>query len=54
MEIDDRSWMYHSGDVLAHFKGVCAFLETVVTSRQKEETIICNCQTWCLWFLFYG
>jgi hypothetical protein len=35
--------MYRSGDVLAHFKGVCAFLEIVVqhASRQKEETIYC-------------
>jgi hypothetical protein len=41
------SWiLYWSGDVLAHFKGVCAFLETVVqhTSRQKEETIYCPCK----------
>jgi hypothetical protein len=32
--------------VLANFKGVCAFLETVVqrTSRQKEETIYCPCK----------
>jgi hypothetical protein len=32
--------------VLAHFKGVCAFLETVVehASRQKEETIYCPCK----------
>jgi hypothetical protein len=29
--------------VLAHFKGVCAFLKTVVqhASRQKKETIYC-------------
>jgi hypothetical protein len=38
--------MYRSGDVLAHFKGVCAFLETVVqhASRQKEEIIYCPCK----------
>jgi hypothetical protein len=38
--------MYRSGDVLAHFKGVCAFLKTVVhhASRQKEETIDCPCK----------
>jgi hypothetical protein len=38
--------MYQSGDVLAHFKGVCAFLETVVqhASHQKEETIYCPCK----------
>jgi hypothetical protein len=33
--------MYRSIDVLTHFKGVCAFFETVMqqASRQKEETI---------------
>jgi hypothetical protein len=38
--------MYRSSDVLAHFKGACAFLETAVqhTSRQKEETIYCPCK----------
>jgi hypothetical protein len=38
--------MYRSSDVLAHFKGVCAFLEIVVqhASRQKEETIYCPCK----------
>jgi hypothetical protein len=32
--------------VLAHYKGVYAFLETVVqhASRQKEETIYCPCK----------
>jgi hypothetical protein len=35
--------MYRSSDVLAHFKGVCAFLKTVIehASHQKEETIYC-------------
>jgi hypothetical protein len=35
--------MYRSGDALAHFKGVCAFLEIALehASRQKEETIYC-------------
>jgi hypothetical protein len=35
--------MYRSSDVVAHFKGVCAFLETSIqhASRQKEETIYC-------------
>jgi hypothetical protein len=44
--MDDRSWMYRSGDVLAHFKGVCAFLETTVehASHQKEETIYFPCK----------
>jgi hypothetical protein len=38
--------MYRSSDVLAHLKGVCAFLETVVqhASCQKEETIYCPCK----------
>jgi hypothetical protein len=38
--------MYRSGDVLAHFKGVRAFLETTVqhASHQKEETIYCPCK----------
>jgi hypothetical protein len=38
--------MYWSSDVLAHFKGVCAFLETAIqhTSRQKEETIYYPCK----------
>jgi hypothetical protein len=38
--------MYQSGDVLAHFKEVCAFLEIVVQHalRQKEETIYCPCK----------
>jgi hypothetical protein len=46
MKMDDRSWMYRLSDVLAHFKGVCALLETVVqhASRQKEETIYCPCK----------
>jgi hypothetical protein len=34
--------MYRSSDVLAHFKDVCAFLETVVqhTSHQKKRQYI--------------
>jgi hypothetical protein len=41
-----RSWMYRSSVALAHFKGVCAFLEIVVqhTSRQKEEIIYYPCK----------
>jgi transcription elongation factor Elf1 len=27
--------MYRSGDVLAHFKGVCAFLETAVQHASR-------------------
>jgi hypothetical protein len=38
--------MYRLSDALAHFKRVCAFLETVVqhASHQKEETIYCPCK----------
>jgi hypothetical protein len=38
--------MYRSGDVHAHFKGVCAFLKIVVqhNSHQKEDTIYCPCK----------
>jgi hypothetical protein len=38
--------MHRSSDVLAHFKGVCAFSKTTVqhASRQKEETIYCPCK----------
>jgi hypothetical protein len=28
--MEDQSWMYRSGDMLSHLKGVCVFLETVV------------------------
>jgi hypothetical protein len=46
MKMDDRSWMYRSGDVLAHFQGVCAFLETALqhASCQKEDTIYHPCK----------
>jgi hypothetical protein len=32
--------------VLAHFKGVCTFLEIAIehASRQKEEAIYCPCK----------
>jgi hypothetical protein len=38
--------MYRLSDVLAHFKGVCVFLKTVVqhASCQKEETIYYPCK----------
>jgi hypothetical protein len=37
--------MYRSSDVLAHFKGVCAFLETVVQhASHQKETIYCPCK----------
>jgi hypothetical protein len=46
MKMEYRLWMYRSSDVLAHFKGVCAFLEIAIqhTSLQKEETIYCICK----------
>jgi hypothetical protein len=46
MKMEDRSWMYRSSDVIAHFKGVCVFLKIAVrhASRQKEETIYCSCK----------
>jgi hypothetical protein len=46
MMMDDRSWMYPSGDVLAHFEGICSFLETNVehASHQNEETIYYPCK----------
>jgi hypothetical protein len=48
MRMEDQSRMYRSSDVLAHIKGVCAFLEIVVqhASCQKEETIYCPCKVW--------
>jgi hypothetical protein len=46
MQMEDRSWMYQSGDVLAHFKGVSIFLEAVVQhdTCEKEEVIYCPCK----------
>jgi hypothetical protein len=46
MKMLERSCMYRSSDVFAHFKGVCAFLEIAIqhTSRQKEEAIYCPCK----------
>jgi hypothetical protein len=49
MQMVDRSWMYESGDVLAHFNGVSIFLEAAAqhATHEKEEAIyypgkICN------------
>jgi hypothetical protein len=46
MQMEDRSWMYESGDVLAHFKGVSIFLEATAqhATREKEEAIYCRCK----------
>jgi hypothetical protein len=41
-----RSWMYQSGDVLAHFKWVSVYLEAAAqhTSSEKEEAIYYHCK----------
>jgi hypothetical protein len=47
MQMEDRSWMHESGDVLAHFKGVSIFLEEVAaqhTTHEKEEAVYCPCK----------
>jgi hypothetical protein len=43
--MEDQSWMYQSGDVLSHFKGVLIFLETAAQhgTREKEEAIYYPC-----------
>jgi hypothetical protein len=44
--MEDRSWLYELGDVLAHFKGLSIFLEATAqhATREKEETIYCPCK----------
>jgi hypothetical protein len=46
MQMEDRSWMYESGDVLAHFKGVSIFLAAAAqhATREKEDAIHCPCK----------
>jgi hypothetical protein len=46
MQIEDRSWMFQSGDVLAHFKGVSIFLEAIAqhVTHEKEEAIYYTCK----------
>jgi hypothetical protein len=46
VRMEDRSWMYQSGDVLAHFKEVSIFLEAAAqhTTHEKEEVIYCPCK----------
>jgi hypothetical protein len=43
MQMEDQSWTYEPGDVLAHFKGVSIFLKAATqhTTREKEEAIYC-------------
>jgi hypothetical protein len=46
MQMEDRLWMYESGDVLAHFKGLSIFLKAAAQhyTREKEEAIYCTCK----------
>jgi hypothetical protein len=46
MQMEDRSWMYESGVVLAHFKGEFIFLEAAAqhATREKEEAIYYPCK----------
>jgi hypothetical protein len=46
MQMEDRSWLYESGDVLAHFKGVSIFLEAATqhATREKEGAIYYPCK----------
>jgi hypothetical protein len=46
MQMKDQSWMYESGDVFTHFKGVLIFLEAAAkhATGEKEETIYCPCK----------
>jgi hypothetical protein len=46
---NDWSWMYKSGDVLAHFNGVSLFLETTVqhtyVKKKRRYTILAKYAT---------
>jgi hypothetical protein len=46
MQMEDRSWMYKLGDVLAHFKGVSIFFEATAqhATHEKEEAIYYPCK----------
>jgi hypothetical protein len=46
MQMEDRSSMYQSGDVLAHFKGVSIFLDATAqhATCEKEEAIYYPCK----------
>jgi hypothetical protein len=46
MRMEDRSWMYELGDVLAHFTGVSIVLEATAQHATcgKEEAIYCPCK----------
>jgi hypothetical protein len=43
MQMEDRSWMYQSGAVLAHFKGVLVFFKpphNTLHMRKKRQYIV--------------
>jgi hypothetical protein len=40
MQMEDRSWMYESSDVLAHFKGVSIFLKAAAQHMRKKRQYI--------------
>jgi hypothetical protein len=44
--MENQSWMYESGDALAHFKGVSIFLEAAAqhATHEKEEVIYYPCK----------
>jgi hypothetical protein len=46
MQMEDRSWMYELGDVLAHFKGVSIFFESAAqhATCEKEEALYYPCK----------
>jgi hypothetical protein len=46
MQMEDRSCIYQSGDVLAHFKRVSVFLEVVAqhATHEKEEATYYPCK----------
>jgi hypothetical protein len=46
MQMEDRSWMYLSGDVVAHFKLVSVFFvaATQHATHENEEAIYCPCK----------
>jgi hypothetical protein len=46
MQMEDRSLMYESGDVLAHFEGVSIFLEAAAqhATCEKEGAIYYPCR----------
>jgi hypothetical protein len=39
MQMENQSWMYESGDVLTHFKGVSIFLEAAAQHATCENEV---------------